>query len=122
MEAVGDLALRGLPDAVPVATEPCNPVPGPVSVVPDPDIPIVESKQTDTSASDHPAEPPDTPKSKHIDITTGDWIIDPYDIECIAVGAGILGCGGGGSPLHGRLRCLEALKQGYQIRVINSDR
>jgi hypothetical protein len=74
-----------------------------------------------TSISTH-SKPTNEPKSKNIDATTGDWILNQYDIECIAVGAGILGCGGGGNPALGRLRCLQALKQGYEMKVISSDR
>ena len=55
----------------------------------------------------------------HIDPASGDWILNKFDIECIAIGAGILGCGGGGSPYIGRLRALEALKKGKEIRVIH---
>ncbi|CAF3379002.1 unnamed protein product [Rotaria socialis] len=40
----------------------------------------------------------------------GFWIIDSIDIEYIAYGVGILGCGGGGEPYHTKLSCLEMLK------------
>ena len=55
----------------------------------------------------------------HIDPASGDWILNKFDIECIAIGAGIMGCGGGGSPYIGRLRALEALRKGKEIRVIH---
>ncbi|XP_065832935.1 zinc finger MYND domain-containing protein 10-like [Oscarella lobularis] len=45
----------------------------------------------------------------NVDPSTGEWILTGYDVECVAVGAGILGCGGGGSPELGRLRALESL-------------
>ena len=123
VKAVGDLASTGLPDTVPVATEPQVPVDATIAIAPMHDVHIAESQETvTTTAVNDLIKPTDTPKSKHIDATTGDWIIDQYDIECIAVGAGILGCGGGGNPALGRLRCLQALKQGYEMRVINSDR
>lgn len=61
-------------------------------------------------------------RSRQIDPTTGDWIVSAYDVECIAIGAGILGCGGGGSPSVGRLRALFVLKRGQQIRVVSPDR
>ncbi len=32
------------------------------------------------------------------------------DIEALAIGAAILGCGGGGSPYIAKLRCLQELR------------
>jgi len=50
---------------------------------------------------------------------TGAWIIDSIDIEYIAYGVGILGCGGGGEPYHTKLSCLQMLKSNAcQMRVI----
>jgi DUF917 family protein len=43
------------------------------------------------------------------------------DIEALAVGAAILGTGGGGNPYLGKLRCFEELKKGRQIRLIGLD-
>ena len=57
-----------------------------------------------------------------LDPATGDWILNKFDIECIAIGAGIMGCGGGGSPYIGRLRALELLKNGKEIRVIHPNK
>ncbi|XP_013405324.1 uncharacterized protein LOC106170126 [Lingula anatina] len=53
---------------------------------------------------------------------SGEWELSPWDIECISVGAGIMGCGGGGSPYLGRLRCLRALKEGKKIKIVTPDR
>lgn len=53
---------------------------------------------------------------------TGDWILNKFDIECIAVGAGIMGCGGGGSPYLGRLKALEQIRKGREIHVIHPDK
>ncbi|CAF4454203.1 unnamed protein product, partial [Adineta steineri] len=48
----------------------------------------------------------------------GFWCIDAIDIEYIAYGAGILGCGGGGESYHFKLLCLELLREGkYKMRV-----
>ena len=58
----------------------------------------------------------------YIDPETGDWLLNEFDIECIAIGAGIMGCGGGGSPYLGRLKALELLKAGKEIRVIHPNR
>ncbi|XP_033124834.1 uncharacterized protein LOC117123108 isoform X2 [Anneissia japonica] len=57
-----------------------------------------------------------------VDKETGEWHLSEYDIECISVGAGILGCGGGGSPYLGRLHAMKLLKQGKKIRVIAPER
>ena len=57
-----------------------------------------------------------------IDPDTGDWILSAFDVECIHIGAGILGCGGGGSPYLGKLCVLEALKAGKEVRVIHPDK
>ncbi|CAF1316545.1 unnamed protein product, partial [Adineta ricciae] len=49
----------------------------------------------------------------------GAWIIDSTDIEYIAYGVGILGCGGGGESYHTKLSCLEMLKTNNgKMRVI----
>ena len=58
-------------------------------------------------------------REPYIDPVTGDWILNEFDIECIAIGAGIMGCGGGGSPYIGRLRALQQIKWGREIRVIH---
>ena len=41
------------------------------------------------------------------------------DVECISIGAGILGCGGGGSPYIGRVIALLLLEQGKEIKIMN---
>ncbi|XP_033754425.1 uncharacterized protein LOC117337521 [Pecten maximus] len=57
-----------------------------------------------------------------IDETTGEWILSTWDVECIGLGAGILGCGGGGSPYLGRLLAKMAIKEGKVIRVITKEK
>ena len=61
-------------------------------------------------------------KDPYIDPASGDWILNEFDIECIAIGAGILGCGGGGSPYLGRLRALELIRAGKEIHVIHPNK
>ncbi|KAJ8044384.1 hypothetical protein HOLleu_07117 [Holothuria leucospilota] len=61
-------------------------------------------------------------KAPTIDAKTGDWLLSKYDILCVSIGAGILGCGGGGSPRIGRLRTETELKMGKEIRVIHPRR
>lgn len=46
------------------------------------------------------------------------WQITIDDVESIAIGAGILGAGGGGNPYLGKLRIQTLLKQGYNAQVI----
>jgi DUF917 family protein len=43
------------------------------------------------------------------------------DIEAIAIGAAILGTGGGGNPTLGKLRCFEELKKGRRIQLVGLD-
>jgi len=47
------------------------------------------------------------------------WEITEEDLEAAALGAGILGTGGGGNPYLGRLRAREQLRAGRRIRVID---
>jgi DUF917 family protein len=44
--------------------------------------------------------------------------ISTADLEALAIGAGILGTGGGGNPYLGKLQGQELLKQGHIINVI----
>jgi DUF917 family protein len=48
-------------------------------------------------------------------------ILTRDDIEALAIGAAILGTGGGGNPYLGKLRCFEEFKQGREIRLIGLD-
>ena len=61
-------------------------------------------------------------KDPYIDPASGDWILKEFDIECIAIGAGILGCGGGGSPYLGKLRVLELIRAGKETHVIHPNK
>jgi DUF917 family protein len=47
--------------------------------------------------------------------------LSEIDIEALAIGAAILGTGGGGNPYIGRLRCLQQLRAGRQIALIGLD-
>jgi DUF917 family protein len=46
------------------------------------------------------------------------WDVDAQDLAHIALGAGILGTGGGGNTYLGFLRAREALREGARIRII----
>ena len=67
------------------------------------------------------ADPPDVEPSPP-NISNGIWTISEYDAHCLAIGCGILGCGGGGSTFHGLLQLLSALREGHSIRVVSAKR
>ena len=49
---------------------------------------------------------------------SGTWKVDPDDLESIAIGAGILGTGGGGNPYIGKLTARRLLSKGHEIEVV----
>ncbi|XP_019642503.1 PREDICTED: uncharacterized protein LOC109483812 [Branchiostoma belcheri] len=90
-----------------------------------------QTVEEDAADSGPPAMPP-TPLASHlpslqetepeIEPETGAWVLSRWDVECLAVGRGVLGCGGGGNPGLGRLQVLQTLEQGRKIRVIAPER
>ena len=46
------------------------------------------------------------------------WVLDEADIECMAIGAGILGAGGGGSPYLTKLVCRQVMREGFKFRIV----
>lgn len=48
-------------------------------------------------------------------------ILTVDDLERLAIGAGILGTGGGGNPYNAKIRAQLHLKQGARIRVVDPD-
>ena len=46
------------------------------------------------------------------------WNVTEADVDAIAMGAGILGTGGGGNPYLGGLRMKQVLRQGYKAQII----
>jgi DUF917 family protein len=48
------------------------------------------------------------------------YLTEP-DIEALAIGAAILGTGGGGNPYIGKLRCLQQLRAGKKVALIGLD-
>ncbi len=46
------------------------------------------------------------------------WNLTEADVDAIAMGAGILGTGGGGSPYLGGLRMKQVLRQGHSVQII----
>lgn len=49
------------------------------------------------------------------------WILQPDDLESIAIGAGVLGTGGGGNPYLGKLKARRLLREGHRVEVMNID-
>ena len=49
------------------------------------------------------------------------WTLTRDDIERIAIGAGILGTGGGGNPRQGRIRAETKLEEGFSIQIVGLD-
>ena len=47
------------------------------------------------------------------------WNVTIDDVESIAIGAGILGTGGGGNPYLGKIRMQHLLQQGYSVQVMD---
>ena len=47
--------------------------------------------------------------------------LDKEAIENLAVGAAILGTGGGGDPYIGKLTAIQALEEGYEINIVDVD-
>ena len=45
--------------------------------------------------------------------------LNESDIEALAIGAAILGTGGGGNPYIGKLCCLQALRSGKRVQLIS---
>ncbi len=49
----------------------------------------------------------------------GEWVLSRQDIEDIAVGAAVLGTGGGGDPYLGKLMALQVLEKGKKIILVD---
>ena len=49
------------------------------------------------------------------------WYVDEERLEHIAIGAGILGTGGGGNPYYGKLHVRRLLREGARIPVVSLD-
>lgn len=49
------------------------------------------------------------------------WNLSAHDVECIAIGATILGTGGGGNPYRGKVQALVHLERDYALRVVKLD-
>ena len=49
------------------------------------------------------------------------WQIDESNLDAIAIGAGILGTGGGGNPYIGQLRARQAIKEHGPVTVLSPE-
>ena len=49
------------------------------------------------------------------------WHVTEETLEALAIGAGILGTGGGGNPYLGKLEALQQLRAGKSIKVVSID-
>ncbi|HBF01482.1 MAG TPA: DUF917 domain-containing protein, partial [Dehalococcoidia bacterium] len=49
------------------------------------------------------------------------WHISEDDLESIAIGAGILGTGGGGNPYIGMLRAKQMIRENGPVKVLSPD-
>jgi DUF917 family protein len=49
------------------------------------------------------------------------WILSKDDVDYIALGAGVLGTGGGGNPYLGKLMVQRAIDQGARIAIMQPD-
>jgi DUF917 family protein len=49
------------------------------------------------------------------------WTITKADLERLAIGAGILGTGGGGNPYVGKLHAMALLDEGKTINIVSPD-
>lgn len=63
--------------------------------------------------------PSPSPYCTSLCVAGGEWVMSSEDCECLAVGAGIMGCGGGGDPNMGRVLARKMLEEGKEIRVVN---
>ena len=83
---------------------------------------LVREKQTVTATGklleEETATTPTAVYEPNINETTGEWMLSPYDIECLYIGAGILATGGGGNPHLGKISAQQALKMGKRMRVV----
>jgi len=51
----------------------------------------------------------------------GEWRLKPEDVDDIAVGAAVLGAGGGGDPYLGKLMARRVLERGAEIVLVDPD-
>lgn len=85
--------------------------------------PIPSSENTVTFSPTSDAVPEETPGDiiSYIPrVKDNQWFLSEIDLEWISDGCYVLGCGGGGSPLHVFLEIREMVRAGAVIRVVDS--
>ena len=94
---------------------------------PSPTLSMEVDQSSQTSFCESPSRAVASPAyGTEIDITSytpnvqaDQWFLSETDLEWIADGCYILGCGGGGSPLHAFLELREMVRNGSIIRVVD---
>lgn len=46
------------------------------------------------------------------------WVLTEDDILALEIGSGILGTGGGGNPYIGKLRAIQTIREGFQLKIL----
>ena len=54
-------------------------------------------------------------------MNANEWVVDADALESIAIGAGILGTGGGGNPYNGKLQVRHLIEQHGPVRIVPPD-
>lgn len=112
VKAAGDWSGKAVPDEIDDADSTSDPSgEGTITLVP-----------TTQDAVPREASPLDTADgilSYKPKVQGGQWFLSEIDLEWIADGCYVLGCGGGGSPLHIFLELREMARMGEVIRVID---
>lgn len=52
-------------------------------------------------------------------VKNGEWFLSEIDVEWLATGCYILGCGGGGNPQHAFLALRNIIREGHKVRVVD---
>ena len=52
-------------------------------------------------------------------VESGTWFLSEIDVEWLATGCYILGCGGGGNPQHVFLALRNIIREGHSVRVVD---
>lgn len=105
-----DLPSASLSDLIPQgAYNPSAPIPAitPVNQL----IPLPQNDTEWTASNMSSYKPTITP--------AGEWVLSEIDVEWLATGCYILGCGGGGNPQHVFLALRNIIREGYTVKVVD---
>lgn len=105
-----DLPSASLSDLIPQgAYDTKSPIPTIKPVNQTYTLPSVDEEWTATKMGDY--KPTITHK--------GEWVLSELDVEWLATGCYILGCGGGGNPQHVFLALRNLIREGYNVKVVD---